>query len=436
MNAASLRRALFERLFLNLAAVLGLFQALLYQWAAIVLAGGEGLSAGGFALLAAALVAGNALLVHPVRRSVRRGDGVGLLARLYVDAGVAAMFLGMSLVVAAAVSLLLAGLLGAVGAAPGLAAPAFHAASGAAVALVGGALAWGFTGGQARVERTHVRLALPGLAPALEGLRIVQATDLHIGNRMEGARLDRMVDRINAQDADLVVLTGDLFDFDPACVEDGARRLGRLHARHGVYAILGNHDIRTGAEVVAQGLARFAPRLRLLRDESVRLPVAEPLYLAGVEDPGNDWSARRMELPALERLARSRPADGPTLLLVHRPELFAQAARLGFPIVIAGHTHGGQLALPTPGGHLNLARIVTPFTRGLFRSGESVLYVNRGLGVGGPALRVNCPREIATLELVASVSSGCARLEALRSLPKLSSGCARLEALRSLRRAY
>jgi len=404
MHAASLRRALFERLFLNLAAVLGLFQALLWQWAAVVVAGGEGLSAGAFALLACALVAANALVVDPVRRAIRREDGVGRLARLYVDAGVAALFLGTALVVVGAASLLLAGLLGAVGAAPGLASQTFHATSGAAVAVVGGALAWGFTGGQARVDRTRVRLPLPGLAPALDGLRIVQVTDLHIGNRLEGARLDRMVDLVNAQDPDLVVLTGDLFDFDPACVEDGARRLGRLCARYGVYAILGNHDIRTGAEVVARGLARFAPGLRLLRDESIRLPVAEPLYLAGIEDPGNDWSARGVELPALERLAHGRPTDGPTLLLVHRPELFRQAARLGFPIVIAGHTHGGQLALPTPGGQLNLARIVTPFTRGLFRSGESVMYVNRGLGVGGPALRVNCPREIATLELVAAPS--------------------------------
>ncbi len=396
MRAETLRRALFERLFLNLAAALGLCQALLWQWA-LVVAGGEGLSAAGLAVLAAGLVAANALAVGPVRRSIRRRDAIGGLARLYVDAGVSVLLLGITLAVAGGASLLLAGLLGAFGA--GVAPEAFRLASVSAVALVAGALAWGFTGGQARVERTRVRLPVPGLAPQLAGLRIVQATDLHIGNRLEGERLDRMVDRINAQDPDVVVLTGDLFDFDPACVEDGARRLGRLRARYGVYAILGNHDIRTGAEAVARGLARFAPGLRLLRDEIVRLPVPAPLHLAGSEDPGNDWSARGVELASLERLAAERPADGPTLLLVHRPELFAQAARLGFPIVIAGHTHGGQLALPTPGGHLNLARLVTPFTRGLFRCGESVMYVNRGLGVGGPAVRVNCPREIATLEL-------------------------------------
>jgi predicted MPP superfamily phosphohydrolase len=402
MDAAALRRALFERLFLNLALALGVCQALLWQWASVVVAEGPGLSLAGFAGLAALLVAANAVAVRPVRRAFRRPDLLGRLARLYVDAGVSTLLLGATLGAVGLASLLFAGLLGAFGAGDDLALRAFDAASSGSVALVAGALAWGFSVGQARIERTRVVLALPGLSHRLAGLRIVQATDLHIGNRMEGARLDRMVDRVNALDPDVVVLTGDLFDFDPAAVPDGARGLGRLRARHGVYAILGNHDVHTGAELVARGLARFAPGLRLLRNEIVRLPLPDPLYLAGVEDPGNDWSARGVELPALERLAALRPADGPTILLAHRPELLGQAARLGFPLVIAGHTHGGQLALPTPGGHLNLARVATPYTRGLFRSGGTVMYVNRGLGVGGSALRLNCPREIATLELAAA----------------------------------
>ena len=87
------------------------------------------------------------------------------------------------------------------------------------------------------------------------------------------------------------------------------------------------------------------------------------------------------------------------MLLVHRPEAFGQTVRLGFPLVLAGHTHGGQLALPTRGGHWNLARFVTPLTRGVFREAGTTLYVNRGIGVGGPALRLNCPREIADLQL-------------------------------------
>jgi predicted MPP superfamily phosphohydrolase len=167
-----------------------------------------------------------------------------------------------------------------------------------------------------------------------------------------------------------------------------------------VYAILGNHDTYVGADRVAEALTRHAAGIRLLRDEIVALPVPAPLYLAGVEDRGREaWFDRGLRYARLDALAARRPADGPTLLLLHQPEGFAHASELGFPLVLSGHTHGGQIALPTRGGRLNLARLMTPLTRGLYRRGESALYVNRGLGVGGPALRIHCPREIATIEL-------------------------------------
>ena len=154
---------------------------------------------------------------------------------------------------------------------------------------------------------------------------------------------------MNALEADLVALTGDLFDFDPRHVEAGARRLGALRARLGVYTVLGNHDGYTGIELVAEALGRLAPDMVLLRRDVVRLATGAPLYLAGIDDPGTRFSARDLHLPELEELAVRAPEDGPVILLVHRPEAFPQAARLGFPLVLAGHTHGGQLALPTRG---------------------------------------------------------------------------------------
>src|SRR5262245_55595649 len=125
VNAAALRRALFERLFLNLALVLGVCQALLWQWASIVVAGGEGLSAAGLAGLAALLVAANAVAVRPMRRAFRRRDPLGWLARVYVDAGVSTLLLAATLGAVGLVSLLLAGLLGTFGAGPELASKAF-----------------------------------------------------------------------------------------------------------------------------------------------------------------------------------------------------------------------------------------------------------------------------------------------------------------------
>ena len=124
--------------------------------------------------------------------------------------------------------------------------------------------------------------------------------------------------------------------------------------------MLGNHDGYTGMELVAESLGRLAPQIVLLRRDLVRAPTGSPLYLAGIDDPTSRFTQRNLHLPELEELGARQPGDGPTILLVHRPEAFPQASRLGFPLVLAGHTHGGQLALPGA-GHLNLARIVTRY---------------------------------------------------------------------------
>lgn len=394
-----LRRALFSNLFRTLGLALGVMQVVVGHWVTVVLAGREGPGLGLGLLLAALLVAANALAL-PALRSARRSRGfAGIVARLYMAAGLVTLLLGVVIGLAWAGFVPVAALLGALGVGADGVFSLFRIVTIPVVAALAFLLLWGFTGGQRQVEHTHVRVPLSDLHEDLRGLRVVQISDLHIGNGLEGDRLARMVERVNDLEPDLLALTGDLFDFDPRFVEDGARLLAGLRARYGVYAVLGNHDTYTGAEHVAQSLARLAPNVRLLRGDVVRVPHPRPLYVAGLDDPGRAWTATHVELGELEEMAGGLPADGPVLLLVHRPELFPQAARLGFPLVLAGHTHGGQLALPTRGGRLNLARIVTRFHRGLYRMDGSVLYVNRGLGVAGPAIRVNCAREIATIEL-------------------------------------
>jgi predicted MPP superfamily phosphohydrolase len=394
-----LRRVVLGRVLRSIAIGLGLAQVAIGHWFTVVLAGREGPGVGVGTLLAAALVAANLALV-PVLRRARAGSGLpNVLAQVYMSVGLATILLGLA-VGAAWVGALPAGaLLALLGVPPESAFQAFRMASGGVVLAVAGLLAWGFTGGQARIRHEVVSVPLAGLASALRGLRIVQLSDLHIGNGMKGARLEALVRRANELAPDLLVLTGDLFDADPAWIEPGCRALGALRAPCGVFAVLGNHDHYTGADRVARGLASFAPNVTLLRKELVRLALPEPLYLAGVDDPGTLWTARDLELPELEELARELPADGPVLLLVHRPEVFPQAARLGFPLVLAGHTHGGQLAVPGLAHRLNLARLMTRYDRGLFRENGSVLYVSRGAGVAGPSMRISTPREITTLEL-------------------------------------
>jgi len=409
LSLDSLRRLLLARLLFNLAAVLGVAQALVAHWLAVVVAPGAG-GAAGWLGAGLALAVANAVGVPPLVRARRRADRAGTAARFYMELGVATLLVAT----AVATCWVLYGVLGGAALVLGADASGVHAAFRAGSGLFVGAVAlqtaWGFTLGQARVDVTWNRMPLRGLHPDLTGLRLVQISDLHIGNGLEGARLERMVERTNETGADVVVLTGDLFDFDPRHLDEGARRLGALRARYGVYAILGNHDLYVGAERVAGALARFAPGIRLLRDELVRVPAPQPFYLAGVEDPGERWWDRGLRIPAVDALAAKRPDDGPVVLLVHQPEAFPHAAGLGFPLVLAGHTHGGQIALPLGRRRLNLARVMSRFTRGTYRhapspAGEAgphdaLLYVNRGLGVGGPAVRIHCDREIAIHELV------------------------------------
>ena len=400
--AGKARRFLLSRLFRSLAAALGVMQALVAHWIAVLLDVPSAHEPLPWVLAALGLGVANAAVVPSLVRARGRGGAVASALRRYMELGVSTLLVGLAVCIAWLVFAPVAALPRALGVlSPAASDWLFRAASGVWVGGVALAVAWSFTVGQARVARTRVRVALPGLADPLAGLRVVQISDLHIGNGLEGDRLARMVARVNALEPDLVAVTGDIFDRDPLHLPE-ARHLGALQARHGVFAILGNHDAYVGSDRVADALGSHAPSVRLLRNELVKLPFDAPFYVAGLEDPGHPWFDRSLRYAALEALHARWPGDGPVLLLAHQPEVFLHAAELGFPLVLAGHTHGGQLALPVPGGHWNLARVMTPLTRGVFRSGSTTLYVNRGLGVGGPAMRFYCPREIATIELAAS----------------------------------
>jgi len=391
----SLRARFFSNLWRNLAAMLGLMLTLVIDWLFFVTSG-EGLPWGVFLAVAGLLVYANWEMA-PILRSARQVPGLRrIFAHGYLAFGITTLLLGVCVL---ASWLLLYPLALGVEALAGVDAFAFfRIASVGGVATAGLIFIWGFTVGQALTRHVHVKVAVDGLAASLHGLRIVQVSDLHIGNGMERDRLAKLVDRVNALEPELIVLTGDLFDFNPIFVEEGAKGLGRLRAPRGVFGVLGNHDMYVGHEAIYSALERHAPHIRMLRGDHVQVEADAPLYIGGVEDPGREWTARDVHLEDLENLGRAKPGDGPTLLLVHRPEAFPQAARLGFEVVLAGHTHGGQIAMPGY-ARLNLARFITRYDRGLYRDGRSQLYVNRGAGVAGPAIRVNCSREITVLEL-------------------------------------
>jgi predicted MPP superfamily phosphohydrolase len=256
-----------------------------------------------------------------------------------------------------------------------------------AVALLGSARA---LSRRPRVSRHSI--VIPGLPESFAGFRIAHISDLHCGPFTPPQRVRRWVDRVNALDADLVAVTGDLITTGADYVPAVAACLGDLRAREAVFGSLGNHDYFTDGEAFARELERRG--LPLLRNRGVTLSRGDDqLYVCGVDDT---WTRR----DDVSRSLRGRPPRAACVMLAHDPALFTQAAAQGVALILAGHTHGGQLAFPLAPRRWNLARLMSPFTVGLYRIGASTLYVNRGLGTTGPPIRIGAPPEIAVLTLM------------------------------------
>ncbi len=263
--------------------------------------------------------------------------------------------------------------------------------------------AWGYTHGYRRLRVTRLDVPMATLPAALDGLRIVHVTDLHLGPTAERAALHEAFDRVNALEPDLICVTGDVVDTRRTDLEHWLPELARLRARHGVFAILGNHDTHAGADRIAAALGAHTD-WRVLRDDVATVAIdGHRLHLIGLEDRRAPATAA-----ALPELLATVPPGEPCVLLVHQPVAFPAAARAGVPLMLAGHTHGGQIAVPgLP--QLNPARLLmTRFDAGTFVSGSSVLHVNRGLGTSGQRVRIASPREITVVTLLAPVAAAAA----------------------------
>jgi predicted MPP superfamily phosphohydrolase len=273
--------------------------------------------------------------------------------------------------------------------------PGFRVFAEGVLVLTAGTLVYGFVGGQRRLEITRLTVELPGLPPDAPGLRVVHVSDLHLGPRADRTTLRKAIDRVLAIEPDVVCVTGDIVDSPATDLEAWMPELTRLTARHGVYAILGNHDRFTGPDKVAAALRRWTTWC-VLRDEVavVRRGSAE-LHLLGLED--------RLDAvaPRIASLLARVPQGAATVLLAHHPDVFEHAVAAGIPLTLAGHTHGGQIAVPgLP--HVNVARLlISRFDRGTFTRAASHLHVSRGVGTSGQPVRVGCPAEITTVSLVA-----------------------------------
>jgi hypothetical protein len=246
------------------------------------------------------------------------------------------------------------------------------------------------------VRRRWVRvrtleISVPGLGAELDGYRIAQLSDLHIGGLVPRRHAERWIARANALDVDLVALTGDYVTTGTAFHHDIAAALTALRARDGVVAVMGNHDYFGDGEPMMSLLR--AGFVTVLRNEHRTITRgADRLVIAGVDDT----YTRRADI---ERALAGRDERLPLVVLAHDPQLFRELARRGAALVLSGHTHWGQLALPFVAELVNLSRLSYRYHAGLYYSGASTLYVHPGLGTTGPPVRLGAPPEITVLRL-------------------------------------
>lgn len=238
----------------------------------------------------------------------------------------------------------------------------------------------------------EVELALPTLPAGLEGLRIVQLSDLHIGPTIKAGYLQRIVERVNGLDADLVAITGDLVDGSVAELRLEFLPLQQLKARLGTYAITGNHEYYSGAKAWVrawreQGLTLLIDEHRVLQHQGT------PFVLAGI----TDYSAP-LYVPSHRSDAAAAFAGAPEglfrLLLAHQPRSAPKAEAAGADLQLSGHTHGGQF---WPWMHF--VRLQQPWVAGIHRLGRLTVYISRGTGYWGPPLRFGAPSEITLIRL-------------------------------------
>ncbi len=239
-----------------------------------------------------------------------------------------------------------------------------------------------------RVGVTRIEIPLRQLPPDLDGLSLVHLSDVHYGVLHENGRLSELVGRVNELKPDLVVFTGDLVDAAVAHMEEMAGPLSSLNPPLGTFAVMGNHEFFAGANR-AEAIMRQAG-IQVLRNQVQVLPGG--LQLMGIDDPA---AARAgLPLPDFAGLIKELDPQKPSILLYHQPLRFEEAAAEKVGLKLSGHLHGPQLLPMVP-----LVRLFYPRLHGLFRLEESYLYVSRGVGTGGPPMRLGSPPEIVHVTL-------------------------------------
>lgn len=250
-----------------------------------------------------------------------------------------------------------------------------------------------------RLHLTRVEVPVPHLPEALDGIEIIHLSDLHLTSY--GPYEQDLLRALRPLPARVVVITGDYLGgpggaqaLIPLLMEIGRDRI--------MLGVLGNHDYRppVNTAALARDLARAGVRL-LVNDAAVVVERGHRLRFVGVDDPHTGRADVEKAMAALPPPLGDQPE--PVVVLAHSPDVFPDAERAGADLILAGHTHGGQVCLP--GGFpllTNTRRVGRRFARGLVDVGETPMFVTRGIGTSAIRLRLFCPPEIAVVRLVAA----------------------------------
>ena len=274
------------------------------------------------------------------------------------------------------------------------------------------AATYGFASTRLRYTIHRVEVPVANLPKELDGLRIAQLSDIHIGDYMTPDEIARAVEMANDLHSDLAVVTGDFVSGVGDPLETCITELSRLKAPLGVWGCNGNHEIYAGVEDEAERLFH-EKGMRLLRARNAVIEHNGAAFnLIGVDYQRDHMVAGGPTGPMLEEIEHQIRRDMPNVLLSHNPNSFPRAAELGIELSLAGHTHGGQVKVEIVDHSVNPARLITPFVAGLYRlpmanghasaasnSQKAALYVNRGLGTIGFPVRLGVPPEITLLTL-------------------------------------
>ncbi|MRG94101.1 metallophosphoesterase [Polyangium spumosum] len=261
------------------------------------------------------------------------------------------------------------------------------AAYGLGLALAG----WGVFVRRRWVRVRTIDVPIRGLPPAFEGYRIAHLSDLHIGALCPREHAERWADTVRALDVDLVALTGDYVTSGDAFHGEVAALASSLPSRDGVIAVMGNHDYFGDGEALVVKLREAG--IVVLRNERTSIERSgAALVIAGVDDT---WSRRA----DVRRAVDGHESGAPLVVLAHDPQLFPDLSARGASLVLSGHTHWGQVAVPFFSTRWNLSARVYRYHADLYREGDAWLYVNPGLGTTGPPVRLGAAPEITILRL-------------------------------------